>query len=282
MTPGGLAIDYSPESLLRIKATCLTVAQILGEDMLRDDVVIVGGLVPSLLYPDAEPHPVLGAHVGTNDLDIALDLVILNDQRYEDITERLRRGGFAPDTKEDGAIVRQRWRSSEGTLIDFLVALNPPEGPRKPELQSFNAEFAAIRTLGLDLALSLKETASLAGLDLRGRQYSAALPVCRADVFIMLKAIAMSEREKNKDAYDLYFALEHVEGGPAGVGASLREIGAHPALKKMDANLGKYFQTIDSPGPRRVAAFVGEPENNDLAADVLASVKELLAAYHGQ
>jgi hypothetical protein len=78
---GSFASEYSPSNLNRIKATCLTIAQILGDEMIRNDVVIVGGLVPSLLFADVEPHPALGPHVGTNDLDLALDIAILDDER---------------------------------------------------------------------------------------------------------------------------------------------------------------------------------------------------------
>ena len=71
---GNSAQDYRSEAVERVKATCLTIAQVLGDELLRQ-TVIVGGLVPVLLYADTPPSAETGAHVGTLDLDIALALL---------------------------------------------------------------------------------------------------------------------------------------------------------------------------------------------------------------
>ena len=44
------AADYKREDLVLVRQTCLYVAAKLGD--LLDDLVVVGGLVPSLLVPD--------------------------------------------------------------------------------------------------------------------------------------------------------------------------------------------------------------------------------------
>jgi hypothetical protein len=60
---------YTPEDLLQVQATCLTVAATLGARL--DDICVVGGLVPSLLIDQAQgPDPEMGGHPGTADLDI--------------------------------------------------------------------------------------------------------------------------------------------------------------------------------------------------------------------
>lgn len=69
-----------------------------------DDLCIVGGLVPALLIDHAgdradtehEEHP------GTNDLDLGLSLALLDDERYAEISDRLGREGFEPDTNDAG------------------------------------------------------------------------------------------------------------------------------------------------------------------------------------
>mgnify|MGYP006896982454 CR=1 FL=1 len=96
--------DYSPEMTFRIRKATLTVATILGDYI--DDLVVVGGLVPSLLIPQTELSAGAENHAGTLDLDLGLNLAILNDQRYKGIAQHLRRAGFYPDTKEGGNEVR--------------------------------------------------------------------------------------------------------------------------------------------------------------------------------
>jgi len=79
------AAGYHREHVELVRATCLYVATKLGD--LSDDVVVVGGLVPSLLIAqDALP---VGAepHVGTMDLDIGLTLALLDEGRYGVISD---------------------------------------------------------------------------------------------------------------------------------------------------------------------------------------------------
>ncbi|TAM75197.1 hypothetical protein EPN44_09040 [bacterium] len=79
MEIGGKSLfEYTPAGLDRVKATCLSIAQLLG-DTIRMDAVIVGGLVPALLYGDVRPAWEFGSHAGTHDIDLALDLVILEE-----------------------------------------------------------------------------------------------------------------------------------------------------------------------------------------------------------
>ena len=91
---------YGGDSLVRVRSTCLYVATRLGD--ILDDIVVVGGLVPSLLVDQQEPVPGLEAHAGTLDLDMGLALAILHEERYRALGERLRDAGFEPDTNSSG------------------------------------------------------------------------------------------------------------------------------------------------------------------------------------
>ncbi len=79
---------YTSEQVELVRRTCLYVATKLGD--LRDDLVIVGGLVPSLLIDQENLHENAEAHVGTLDLDVGLAIALLDEKRYEELTERLR------------------------------------------------------------------------------------------------------------------------------------------------------------------------------------------------
>jgi len=85
------ASEYSKEQAELVRQTCLYVATKLGD--LLDEIVVVGGLVPSLLIPRESIPRDEGMHIGTMDLDLGLSLALLNDDRYEELTTRLRRAG---------------------------------------------------------------------------------------------------------------------------------------------------------------------------------------------
>ncbi|MDB5072794.1 MAG: hypothetical protein JWM87_3905 [Candidatus Eremiobacteraeota bacterium] len=99
---------------------------------------------------------------------------------------------------------------------------------------------------------------------------------------MVLKALALGGRDKNKDSYDLFYVLQHIDGGAASVGTWLRSLPAHPALARMATNLERDFQSIDDRGPQMVCSFLARDGDDDFAADVLASVQELLIAFQGR
>jgi hypothetical protein len=273
-TSGKLISEYTAEELSRVKATCLSIAQVLG-DTIQDDAVIVGGLVPVLLYQDVEPAWEFGAHAGTHDVDLALDLVVLEKDRYENIAERLRRSGFAPESNEKGNMTRQRWRAANGAQVDFLMPPVPPDvkGGRQ---QSLTSDLAAFTMSGLDLALKNRVLVPLSGADLEGRSVNRDLPVCSAEVFVVLKSLAIAGRDKPKDAYDIHYVLLHDPRGPRVLGEKLRRLLPHVAIDAAVASLKRDYKEVNSRGPRDVCSFLGEHDNDALAGSALAFMLEFL------
>ena len=122
MNPPKHATDYTAEQLARTRQTLLQVLVVIGD--FQDDVVLVGGLVPSLLIDQAEAQAREDAHIGTIDVDFGLRLAVISERRYDELAERLRASGFAPDVNEKGNRVAQRWRYAGGgdsVVIDFLI-----------------------------------------------------------------------------------------------------------------------------------------------------------------
>jgi len=102
------ASEYKSEQVDLVQATCLCVATKLGDMM--GDLVIVGGLVPSLIIDQERLPSDIAPHVGTMDLDIGLQIALLNEGRYRQLTERLRDAGFAMD-KNDASSANSSPRS---------------------------------------------------------------------------------------------------------------------------------------------------------------------------
>ncbi len=174
--------EYTAEGVARARATTLMIAQILGDELMRE-TVIVGGMVPTLRYAHAPTDPTIGLHIGTHDLDLALDLAVLDEGRYSDIEQRLSASGFVPDSKETtGALVRQRWvyGMDRAAWVEFIM---PPVSEWRAGIQSLTQNLAAIRMLGIDLALEAPEWLTVRGVDLRGDQVERSVPVCRDGPF---------------------------------------------------------------------------------------------------
>ncbi len=74
--------DYSQRQTIAARRVLVDVGQVLASFV--DCLVVVGGWTPDLLLPDAdEPH------VGSIDVDLALDAAKLNDGRYAELVKLL-------------------------------------------------------------------------------------------------------------------------------------------------------------------------------------------------
>ena len=107
-TAGG----YRREHLALVRATCLYIATKLGD--LMDDLVVVGGLVPSLLVDQESGEAGFERHAGTMDLDIGLTAAFLDRGKYREISDRLRQSGFAQNVNDAGNPTHQRWKIEAG------------------------------------------------------------------------------------------------------------------------------------------------------------------------
>jgi len=271
------ASEYSKEQAELVRQTCLYVATKLGD--LLDELVVVGGLVPSLLIPEESLSRSEDTHVGTMDLDLGLSLALLNAERYEELTARLRRAGFEPDVNETGKPTFQRWKiEPPGRLkvtVDFVIppSLDEDEGGK---IRHIEKDFAAVITPGLHLAFQDRQRISLVGSTILGEKASREIWVCGPGAFIILKALAFGTRGENKDAYDLYYVIRNYGSDVDDVLEHLNPIlHEHETMKTLQL-LRRDFSDPDGVGPRRVAEFLYGAPTDELQADVAGFVRELL------
>lgn len=268
-----VAADYAPGCSGVVRQTCVEVATRLGD--LRDEVCVVGGLVPSLIVDQSKRQADVEEHIGTIDLDLGLSIVVLNERLYEEIAKRLGDAGFLPDTNLAGNVTAQRWCSREGVTVDFLI---PPaaDTDRGGRLRNLDEHFAAIITPALDLAFQDFETVVLRErLPDGSGNAEREIKVCGPGAFIVLKALAFGNRGKPKDAYDLYYVLRNHADGVDGIARRIRGFGDRTEVAEGVTILRRDFRLMDSVGALRVAEFLGRADDA-LQADVAGFVRELL------
>lgn len=267
--------QYPVENLDLIRSTCLYVATKFGD--LRDELVVVGGLVPSLLVEYLSSESRDDWHAGTLDLDLGLSLAVLDGERYEAIRDRLIEAGFEQDENEQGRKTSQRWRSTEFPLatVDFLMG--PTEtAVRGGDVQHLCGDFAAVVTPGLDLAFSDRKLVELSGRTILNERATRSIWVCGPGAFTVLKALAFGSRGENKDAYDLYYVLKHHAAGLADIAGTIAAFGQRPACQDALRILRDDFTDIDRTGPRRVAEFLVRGPDDEIQRDVAGHVLRLL------
>lgn len=269
------ADGYRGEHLALVRATCLYIATKLGD--LMDELVVVGGLVPSLLVDQERGEAGFERHAGTMDLDIGLTAALLDRGRYREISDRLRRSGFAQDENAAGNPTRQRWKiEAQGKVtIDFLI---PPMSPeeRGGSLRDLEPDFAAVVAPGLQLAFRDRVLISLSGETIAGEDATRNIWVCGAGAFVVLKALAFDFRGENKDAYDVFYVLRNYGASIEDVVERLRPLLDDENTIRAIEILQRDFLSDNGVGPRRVAEFQTGRPDAAIQADVVGFVGELL------
>ena len=260
---------YSVENTARVKEVCLLVATRLY-DVLQDDLVIVGGLVPTLL--DCGD----GRHVGTRDVDLAFNVGIRKAEAYTAVAERLEQAGFRPEDRTRKTLWRWELETDRArVLLEFLISSSGTtvgNGRRQRICDSLDA----LTVEGLDLAFLDVETVRLEGETPFREKASRNVRVCGPGAFVLLKALAFRNRGANKDAYDLHYVVRHWSRGKTDIAGRLRRLLTEPHAHKALSIIREDFATLDHLGPRRVAQFLGADEDEAQRADAWADLQDLL------
>ena len=93
---------------------------------------------------------------------------------------------------------------------------------------------------------------------------------------VVLKALAFRDRGENKDAYDLYYVVRNHGSSPADVTSRLKPLLEDFQAKKALRILTEDFLDRDSLGPHRVATFIKGVPDDDIQAEVVGFIKQLL------
>jgi len=241
--------DYSARQIEAARRVLIDVGQILGS--YRDCMVVVGGWVPDLLITEAEEP-----HIGSIDVDLALDAEKLNDGRYAELlklltdTRRYRNGTrefqFLADVdlKDGGKLVQVE--------VEFLAPKDVKLRKNKPKLL---AGFRVLQVDGCENAFRDPVMLKLPGRNVRGVNNTVQIRVASVADFLVMKAYAMVGRDKPKDAYDICYCLEQFPGGMEKLATDWKSRAKDGYVMKAIAILKEKFASVNSFGPGQIIEF---------------------------
>ncbi len=265
----GERIDYTAAAVEAARSVLIELTHILGE--YRDDMVLVGGWIPELLVPQSQDW-----HIGSIDVDLALNHKELTKAGYRMIGDILRQHGYAQD-KHQPFIFRKTVRG-QSVQVDFLAGEYGGSGRSRRTQKALDMQPRKAR--GCDLVFLIEP----ANVSVKGKLPDGALDEVQVQVasvvpFLVMKGIALEDRRKAKDAYDIYFILHNY---PGGVEAVVKAFKPHLKLTLVMEGLKKIagkFTTLDHVGPRDVAEFdeaLDEEDRNIRRRDAFEKVNFLL------
>jgi len=241
--------DYTTEAVEAAYSVLIELSHLLSE--YRDRIVIVGGWVPELLLGDIEPP-----HIGSLDVDLALDHRTLDEEGYRTILQLLDSSGYIQG--EQPFIFYRSVRVGDKTYpveVDFLAGeyAGTPRSHRTQRVQSMQPRKARGCDLVFDLAIEVTLSGTLPG----GGKDSVRIRVASIVPFLVMKAMALANRLMEKDAWDIYYCIRNY---PGGIPLLAKEF--HPFLKNklvLEAlkHIAEKFASPEHVGPKHVADFEG-------------------------
>lgn len=248
------ATDYSEGQREAAYSVLGEIANLLSS--FSENTRIIGGWVPTLLYPDSE-------HIGSIDVDVLLNqLQIGKAEGYKTIRRLLEQHGYKRHPEKYFTYVKTV--HIEG--IAYEVDVDFLSGKYGGDSGNVSKHVDGLKTLpatGGNFAFEFPPT----DVKIEYTREDGALDYGHINVisivpYLVMKAAALG-RGKPKDAYDIYYVINCFAGG---VRALVKEFIPHAdkeLIKMMCQKLGEKFASEKHAGPADVVAFLGVEEEEE-------------------
>lgn len=253
----------------------------------KDNFVLVGGWCPYFLLQKYMPDGVDFTHIGSIDIDFAIDRDKINDlaKLYKELEEILIDNEYEIKRNSNNKLIHHRFeRKAQNSFvhIDFLVSEN---SGLKEQAVGNEAQDLFAKCRGIDLAFQNNEKFELFGRTLDNKEVKTDIKIAGAVALIGMKAIALKiEPSRIKDSYDIYSILKFYKQGVISIIEELK-----PFLKDKNeiitealVNLSELYSRTTSTGSLHLANFL-EPDNvnstdwNFYCRDAYELVQQLLS-----
>ena len=242
--------SFDPTSASR--AVLVEVMNVLGA--FRDEIVVVGGWVPDLLYPGRR-------HIGSLDVDLAVSPGALRSGAYQTILRRMLDAGYSHQTSPTHFL--KSVQGVERPVKVDLISGQYQGGQKSQTIQVNELQLSTLR--GLDLAFETCDEITISGVMPDGTQNTVRARIVQPAAFILIKAFALDERQREKDAYDIHFVLRNYEPDVEGLAGRVRPLLSNGLAREGYEILKVKFATLESVGPSRAAKVAADEQGEDFA-----------------
>lgn len=250
------AIDYSEGQKQAAYSVLGEIVNLLGE--FTDNIRIIGGWVPSLLFPDGE-------HIGSIDVDVLLNQMnIKREESYLTIKRILLKNDYRRHPQQYFTFIKTV--SIDG--VDYDVDVDFLSGKYGGEDGAVSKHVDGIKTLpatGGNFAFDFPAN------DVRiqyvrpdGARDVGHVKVISVVPYLVMKTAALG-RGKPKDAYDIYYVLAHYGNGIRGLTETFLPYKEEKLIQEMAQKLREKFASPEHAGPTDIAAFLGITDTEEIA-----------------
>lgn len=244
----------------RSQSVLLELMTILGR--YRGALYLVGGWAPYYLLKRFQKSDDPFQHVGSIDIDLAIDLTKISKDQYAGIVELLEKRGYRPKKNRVGRDIPFSFeRDIQGlkVAVDFLAGEYGGTG-KSHRHQRIQSDLLARKARGADLLPEHHLVLQLDGFLPDGSHHRVDLRIANIVSILSMKGITISERYKEKDAYDIYPLIAHYKEGAVSCSEEILPFYRKGLVKEGIKSICEKFSTENSVGPTWAAKFM-EPDN---------------------
>jgi hypothetical protein len=254
----------------------------------REALVLVGGWAPYFILERFGREDIGFRHVGSIDIDVAVNPRLVSPDDYASIVERLERRGYRQRFDKRGQpipFIFEREVSlgeGRGTHVIEVDLLAPEYGGtgKSHRHQRVQHDLLARKARGCDVVFDHCFDYELTGGLPDGAKNTVRVKIVDVVGCLTMKGIVLGERYHEKDAYDLYSVITYYEGGPRGTAQAVKPHLGNALVREGIDTIAEKFESIRSVGPVGVARFLASDsgERERITADAFVSVSEFIKA----
>ena len=266
--------DYPKDEVEACLSVMVELMTVLGE--FRDSIALVGGWVPYFLIEGKKEE-----HTGSLDIDMAFDLEKISDDTYQTILQLLEARGYE---QGDQPFIFKRIVPVKGrdpVTVEINLLAREYGGTGKSRRTQRVQDVRARKARGCDLVFEHTFSARLRWDMPDGARNEVLMKVANALPFLVMKGVALWDRYKEKDAYDIYFSILHYPGGIRQLAKVFEPFKANRLVLEGLGKIKARFNDVNAPGPVWVANFLDiddEEEKERIKRDVFERVNAFLEA----
>lgn len=247
--------DYSQLVVDAARSVLVELAHLLGE--YKDDIVLIGGWVPELLLSTTD-----APHTGSVDVDIALNHRSLQEPRYKTLLELLIRRGYRQSEKQPFIFYRTVNVADQEVIVQIDFLAGEYEGTGTSHRTQLFEDMRVRKARGCDLAFEMNTEISVEGTLPEGGKDKATIRVAGIVPFIVMKGMALEDRLKEKDAWDVYYCIRNYTGGSKALAEEFRPHLENDLVREGLWKIAEKFSSPEHIGPKFVADFeeITDPE----------------------
>lgn len=250
------AVDYSEGQKTAAYTVLGEIVNLLNE--FADNMRIIGGWVPMLLYPESN-------HIGSIDVDVLLNqLEIKKAESYKTIKRLLIQNGYVKHPEKYFTFVKTV--IVQGVPYDVDVDfLSGKYGGDGGDVSKHIDGIKALPATGGNFAFEFPPT----GVKIEYKRPDGALDTGHVNVisvvpYLVMKAMAMG-RGKPKDAYDIYCTVDNYPGGVKALAMEFAPYIGKELVQKTKQKLQEKFASIEHAGPVDIVLFLGIKDEDEVA-----------------